>query len=66
MAENNTNSRYDHQILALAIALPFVTQSCEQIRNEFLSDKQSITEKYENSSFLKDMSDYVNTFTSEN
>ena len=66
MAENNANSRYDHQILALAIALPFVTQSCEQIRSEFLSDKQSITEKYENSSFLKDMSDYVNTFTSEN
>ena len=63
MAGNNTDR---HQMLALALALPFINLSYEQIRNEFLSDKQSITEKYENSSFLKDMSDYVNTFTSDN
>ena len=63
MAGNNTDR---HQMLALALALPFINLSYEQIRSEFLSDKQSITEKYENSSFLKDMSDYVNTFTSDN
>ena len=63
MAGNNTDR---HQMLALALALPFINLSYEQIRTEFLSDKQSITEKYENSNFLKDMSDYVNTFTSDN
>ena len=66
MAGNNTNGRYDHQMLALALALPFMSLSDEQIRIEFISNKEYILEKFENSSFFKDMSDYVNTFTSEN
>ena len=65
MADNN-NPRYDHQMLTLALALPYVNRSNEQIQEEHLSDKQLIIEKYSNSSFFNDMADYVNTFTSEN
>ena len=53
-------------MLELALALPFVTLSYNEIQTEFLSDKQLITEKYSNSNFFKDMVEYVNTFTSEN
>ena len=66
MAGNNKNTQYDHPMLALALALPFVTLSYNEIQTEFLSDKQLITEKYSNSNFFKDMVEYVNTFTSEN
>ena len=66
MASNNNNSRYDYQMLALALALPFMFLSDEQIQTEFISNIESIIEKYENSGFFKDMSDYLNTFTSEN
>ena len=58
MAGNN-NPRYDHQMLKLALALPYINQSCEQIREEHLSEKQIIIEKYSNSSFFNDMADYV-------
>ena len=65
MAGNN-NPHYDHQNLILALALPYINQSCEQIRDEHLSEKQIITEKHSRNSFFNEMADYVNTFTSEN
>ena len=43
MAGNNP--RYDHQMLTLALALPYINQSCDQIKDEHLSEKQIITEK---------------------
>ena len=66
MAGNNINTRYDHQMLTLALALPFVNLSQDQIRTEYLSEKEAIIDKFSNSSFFNDMADYVNTFTSEN
>ena len=49
-----------------ALALPFINLSYKEIQKEFQSDKQEIIEKYSNSSFFKDMVEYVKTFTSEN
>ena len=63
---NNTNPIYNHQMLALALALPFIKMSEEEIRIEFLSDKDAIIEKHGNNNFFNDIADYVNTFTSEN
>ena len=42
---NNTNPRYDHQMLALALALPFIKMDKDEIRTEFLSDKEAIIKK---------------------
>ena len=66
MMAGTDSPRYDYPMLKLALALPFILLSNDQIRKEFLSDKQLITEKYSNSKFLNDMADYVNTFTSDN
>ena len=67
MADNsNTNPRYDHQMLVLALALPFIRLSDEEFRTEFLSEKEAIIEKHGNNNFFNDMADYANTFTSDN
>ena len=68
MAENiNTNPRYDHQMLTLALALPFINlRSDDELRSEFLSEKEALTEKHGNNNFFNDMADYANTFTSDN
>ena len=67
MADNiNKNSRYDHQMLALALALPYVNLSFDQVRIEHLNEKETFLEKHGNNNFLNDMADYVNTFTSDN
>ena len=67
MADNiNINPRYDHQMLALALALPYVNLSFDQVRIEHLNEKDTFLEKHGKNNFLNDMADYVNTFTSDN
>ncbi|CAL4183555.1 unnamed protein product [Meganyctiphanes norvegica] len=63
MAEE-TNISNIHQMLSAA--LPFLNCSDAQIQYEFLGEKESFYEKYNCSKFCKDMSEYVNTFTTEN
>ena len=54
MAENvNTNPRYDHEMLTLALALPFINlRSDDELRSEFLSEKEALTEKHGNNNFF--------------
>ena len=67
MADNiNINPRYDHQMLSLALALPFINLSDEELRTEFLSEKEAIIENHGNNNFFNDMADYANTCTSDN
>ena len=61
---SDTNN--EDQMLEFALALPFKKIDDDEFRTEFLSDKQLIIEKYSNNNFLKDMSDYINSFTSDN
>ena len=51
---------------ALIQALPFANCSVDQIQEIFKSDKQSFYETFHGSKFFKDMSEYVNTFTTDN
>ena len=52
--------------LALIQTLPFASCSVAQVQEIFRSDKESFYEIYYGSKFFKDMSDHVNTFTTDN
>ena len=61
---NNIHNLDIYQTLALA--LPFKTCSDAQVQNEFLGERETILEKYNCSKFCKEMSEYTNTFSTNN
>ena len=61
-----THEKYSINYTALMQALPFAQCSDAQIQEVFSSDKESFYEKYNCSRFFKDMTEYVNTFTTDN
>ena len=50
----------------LALELPFNICSDAQVQNEFLGERETILEKYNCSKFCKEMSEYTNTFSTNN
>ena len=53
-------------MLALALALPFVNLSFDQIRTEYPNEKETIIKKHGNNNLFNDMANYANTFKSDN
>ena len=57
--QNNTNKM-------LSLVLPFQKCSNAQIQYEYSSERETLYEKFNNSQFLLDIADHVNSFTTDN
>ena len=53
-------------IILRALVLPFAFCADDEIREQFLSDRELFYEKSNSTNFFKEMSEYVNSFTSDN